>query len=184
MNISVSRRTKTFIAKWGGLVLAALLVVPISILGGMFLHASTRVDDTLSWVTGAISLGNILSPGPSTGSPPGVVYRIPIIITNGTPDQAEITVEDAKIKLDELEFDIIGSAGWHGLIPGNSSLRFEGDIVLLPEDSKQLDGKTVNVVISGNIIAKVRYNFVEKERKIPVEISTIGIIPMPIVTSQ
>jgi hypothetical protein len=184
MKFSVSRRTRTFVAKWGGLVLAAILVIPISILGGMFLHASTRVDDTLSWVTEAISLGNILSPGPSTGSTPGVVYRIPIIIINGTPDPAEVTVLDARIKLDELEFDIVGSAGWHGDIPGNGSLTFEGDIVLKPEDSKQLDGKTVNVMISGSVRARASYKFVEKERTIPVEISTIGIIPMPIVTSQ
>jgi hypothetical protein len=163
MKITLPRRTRTFIAKWGGVVLAALMVIPIAFFGGTYLMANSRLDHTLNYVTQAVSLQNIIPAGPTADLPPDYIYHLFIVIQNDTPDAADVSITDASISLGNMPFEITGSAGWTGRVPARDYIVFEGDIKVLRQQSRELEDKVVPVKISGYITVKARYGFVEKE---------------------
>ena len=180
MKINISRRrVKTIFAKWGGLILAAALVVPIAILSTTYLYANNRVDNTISWVTQNITIVNFDVAKPMPEIPGSAIYYLSISIYNDTPTSAHISITDAKMSLGDLNLAIIGSAGWQGNIAENSLLVFGGGIAISPDDAQQLGDQTLVMVITGTITAKVHFAFIEKEETRQFKITTEAVIPPP-----
>ena len=179
MKITLSRRQRAFFAKWGGVVLAAILVMPIAFFGGTYLMANSRIDATLAYVTQDVRLFSLEPIGPTDELPPDAVYRVILSVNNDTLTPADVTVTDASISLGNYYFDIVGSAGWHGTVPAKTIVIFEGDIVVPRAVSRDLDGKNVPINVEGEISAKVRYAFVERQDSRRFKSSTEGIIPRP-----
>ena len=176
MRFNRSRRMRAFAAKWGGLVIAILVVIVLAVFGGIYLYASTRVDATLNWVTQDYRILSFQWVGMSTEQPLDAVYHLTISINNNTDTPADIDITGAGLSLDELRFEITGSAGWNGTVPANGFIVFEGDITLKPADSQELEGRNVILEISGTVTANASYSFIEKEKSRPLLISTVGII--------
>jgi len=195
MRINLSRRRiKAFIAKWGGLVLAAILIVPITAIGGTFLYANSRVDNTTNWVTQAITMTDFEAVELPSETATAIAYRIVISIDNSTPDAAQIIISDAKLTffdaanarlpVNGASFNLVGSADWQGRIIGKSILAFEGYIDIGHDDAQALWDKPLILRITGNATAKARHAFVEKEETRPLNISTEVTIPYPSVTQD
>ena len=179
MKISFSRRMKAFMAKWGGLILAAVLVLPLAGFGGTYLYANSRVDDTLTWVTQEITLNSFLFAGVPLDPPRRVIYHIVIGVHNRTPDAAQVNITGARVKLNEVNYDIVGSAGWQGTVAGKDDKVFEGDIVLPYDTYLELINRTLDLEVTGNIKATAHYSFVDKEAERPIKITTEVIFPPP-----
>ena len=163
MKINVTRRQRAFFAKWGGVVVATILIIPLSLFGGTFLLANSRIDNTLNYVTQAVNVLNIIPAGPTDDLPPDYVYKLYIYVQNDTPDPAEVSITDATITIEKFGYEITGSAGWSGLVPGKGTSTFEGDITVLREQVREWEDQPVVIKIRGTINVKARYGFVEKE---------------------
>ena len=185
MKIVLSRRMRAFLAKWGGLVLAVILILPISVLGGLYLYANSRVENTANWVTQAISISKIEGVGLSLDPSPGVVYRITLSVDNSTPDSAQISITNAKLTLDGGNFIIHGASGWQGRVEKESILSFDGEFAIALDSSLDLWDRPLTMVITGTVKAKVRCAFVTKEETRPLYILVEEIIlPAPSEVSQ
>ncbi len=179
MKISISRRQRAFIAKWGGVVIAAILIIPIAGFGGTFLLANSRIDSTLNYVTQAVNLVDIISAGTTSDLPPDYVYHLKLIVHNGTSSPADVIINDASIAIEKFAYEINGSAGWSGHIEANGNATFEGDITVKREQLKEFEDKWVTVKITGIITVKARYGFVDKEQTGLVRLSPKVMFPRP-----
>ena len=165
MKIGLSRRSRAFIAKWGGLVLASVLVLPIAVLGGTYLYASGRVDATTNYVTQAIYIAGlevmVQAPEPTSNT----TYRLFLGIYNETPDAAQISIANAKLQMNDYTFEIIDSTGWQDRVAGNSVLTFQVDIIIGPDNVPTLSSEPLDVTLkmTGTMTARARYAFVSKE---------------------
>jgi hypothetical protein len=179
MKINLPRRTRAFLAKWGGVVMATVLIIPIALLGGTFLMANSRIDSTLNFVTQAVTLNGFIFAGPTPDLPPDYVYRLSIIVHNGTADAADVEITDAGVTIGKLAYEITGSAGWSGRVEAKDYTIFEGDITILRSQYKELENKPVTLKISGTLNVKGRYGFVEKTETRLIRINPIVIFPPP-----
>ncbi len=177
MKISISRRQRAFIAKWGGVVIAAILIIPIAGFGGTFLLANNRIDSTLNYVTQAVNLVDIISVGTTSDLPPDYVYHLKLIVHNGTSSPADVSITDASITIEKFAYEITGSAGWNGRIEAKDNATFEGDITVKREQLKEFEDKMVAVKVTGMITVKARYGFVEKEETGLVRLSPEAMFP-------
>ncbi|MCL2150587.1 MAG: hypothetical protein FWH51_06675 [Dehalococcoidia bacterium] len=175
MKIRLPRRMKAFIAKWGGLVLAAILVLPMAAIGWAYLYANIRIEATTNFVTQAITITGFEPAELTSETTSGTVYRLYLSIINETPNAAQITITNAsKLLLNDISFDIAGSADWQGHVAGESNLHFEGYIVLDADDTQKLDGQPLTLKIAGTITAKAQYAFWSKEETRSFNISASG----------
>ncbi len=180
MKIVLSRRMRAFIAKWGGLVLAVILILPISILGVIYLYANSRVENTANWVTQAISISSIDGVGLAPETTSVVVYRLTLAVDNSTADAAQIRITNAKLMLDGTVFAINGSADWLGRVEKESVLNFEGEFAIDMNNALDLWDRPLTMVITGTVTANVRCAFVTKEETRPVNIIVEEVIlPAP-----
>ena len=142
--------------------MASVLVIPVALFGGTFLLANKRVDSTLNYVAQAVNLVDISYVGNTPELPPDYTYHIKVIVQNGTSDPANVGITHALITIQEITFDIIGSAGWKAWVEAKGMVIFEGDIIVKRAQLKELADKTVTVQVSGYVTVKSRYGFVEK----------------------
>lgn len=170
------RRLKTFFAKWGGLVLAAVMVLPIAIIGGLYLNANTRIDNTTNWVTQAIAIT-----GFEVGDPvpdiEDIVYYLYLYIDNGTPDDAQISITNPRLTINGLIFDILNTDTWHGTIAKKDILVLGGAVIISADEAQKLEDKIITLRLTGTVTAKARYAFVSKEETRSINVIYEAVIP-------
>lgn len=172
--VSLSRRMKTFLAKWGGIVLAAILVVLAAVFGGMYLYASSRIDSTLAWVTQDVSLVPPgLTPSSVVENPPGGVYLMALRVDNPSSDPATVELSGISISLDEFLFEVVPIDLWQETVNPSGYILFSGNITIGLDTIKALSERgTVGVEINGAVSAQARYKWVGKDLERPVKITT------------
>ncbi len=172
----MQRRFKTFFAKWGGLVLAVVLVIPAAYFGGTYLYASSRVEATLAWVTQDVNLDDsFLTLVSKQNEPPQSTYRLVLVVNDRMADVAELEVSDITVKLNEFTLPVTEIGSWQkGIVPGGSA-SFEGDITLSSETVQKLAAAgRVDYTISGTIKGTAHYSWVKKTRTEPISLSSHG----------
>jgi hypothetical protein len=166
---------RAFVAKWGGLILAAMLVLPIAIFGGTYLYANSRVEATLNWVTQEVTMTNFVAvdffPGETEDSPGYAIYYLTVVVTNRTPDAAEVSLNGIRATMDEYNLEINGADEWHGTVNGNDATVFEGNIILPLDIYDELSSRdSINTEITGGITATTHYMFIDRESSRPISI--------------
>jgi hypothetical protein len=170
--VKPTRRTRTFLAKWGGIIVAAILVAAIAGFGSTYLYAAGRVNGTLAWVTQNINLSQMGAAG-TLEDPPRAIYRVILQVDNPTADSAEVTVSDLFVTLDELNLEMEKLGDWTKTVPPAGTVRFEGNIII---DTILITILTergaVDLFITGNIDANAAYGMVNKSAQRPIRIVT------------
>jgi hypothetical protein len=170
--VSLSRRLKTFMAKWGGILVASILVIIIAIFGSMYLYDAGRVNGTLAWVTQNINLA-VIGQSDRLENPPRAIYRFIMQLENPTADSAVITVSDLNVLLDEFTQVAEPYGLWEKTVSPTGKVNFEGDITLTAETLNTLVSRgRVNLEITGNIHASSEHGLVNKEAERPINIKT------------
>jgi hypothetical protein len=178
-NAHMRRKIKTFWAKWGGLIIATAIVVPLSILGGNAIYDNGLVDTTLTWVTQDIIL---VPPGIAFSTiqedPPRSVYHLELQVNNQTTTSANVVISDVSTALDEFKLTVTPTNSWQETIgPGGRAI-FEGNITFTPDIVSQLTQRGMaNVVVSGVIQVSAKYGWLQKNVKRPINISTTILLP-------
>jgi mono/diheme cytochrome c family protein len=171
----MQRRFKTFFAKWGGLVISVLIVVPAAYFGGTYLYASSRVEATLAWVTQDVNVGNAFLSNPVSKQvePPQSTYRLVLQVNNRMADVADLTVSGLAVKLNEFDFAVTEYGPWQQQIDPGGTVTFAGDFILAADTIARLTAANrVNYAISGTITATARYSWVKKGRSEKIELSS------------
>jgi hypothetical protein len=173
-NAHMRRKIKTFAAKWGGLILATVVVIPLSIFGGNAIYDNSLVDTTLTWVTQDIIL---VPPGIAFSTiqmdPPRSVYHLELKVNNKTTTPANVVISEVSAALDEFKLTVTPTNAWQETIFSGGTALFDGNIVFTPDIVSQLTQRGMaNVVISGVIQVSAKYGWLEKEVKRPINIST------------
>ena len=173
------RRLKTFVAKWGGLVIIAALVLPIAIVGVAYIHASSRVDGVPGLISQYVTITNLEAVEQTPDTVSSVTYRLTISVMNDTTTTAQVKITDARLALDDLTFDLAGSDAWQGRVAGKNIHDFYGYIVIGPDAAQELDNKLLTLKITGFITVSAKYAFVSNEETRPFNITTEASIPRP-----
>jgi len=130
--LTFSRRLKTFWANWGGLFIATILVIIAFVFLGIYLYSSSRVNNTLAWVTQDITLAAI-GQTKQIEDPPSAVYHFILLVNNPTVDSATVTISDIKVNLDEFELVATPYGSWEKSIESNGKTSYEGEFTLTAE---------------------------------------------------
>ncbi len=170
--LGLTRRMKTFMAKWGGIFLASIMVVIAFIFLGMYLYASSRVNSTLAWVTQNITLAAMGQTG-TLENPPRAVYRFILQVNNPTADPAVVSISNIDIILDEFTLVSEPFGSWKKTVDSSGQGDLEGDFTITAETLNTLISRgTVKLGVTGEISASVKYGLVNKEAERPVKIDT------------
>jgi hypothetical protein len=171
----MQRRFKTFFAKYGGLVIAVILVIPAAYFGATYLYAASRVEATLAWVTQDVNVGNsfLSDPVNKQVEPPQSTYRLALRVNNRMADVAELEVSDLTVTLNQFTFPLTEYGAWQKQINPGGSVIFEGDFTLSSDIIEKLTAAgRVNYTITGTIQATARYSWVRKGRTEPIDLSS------------
>jgi len=159
-------------AKWGGIIVASILVAAVAGFGSAYLYAAGRVNGTLAWVTQNINLSQMGAAG-TLEDPPRAIYRVILQVDNPTADSAEVSVSALFVTLDELNLEMEQLGDWTKTVPPAGTVSFEGNIVI---DTVLISILTergmVDLFITGEIEAGADYGMVSKSAQRPVRIAT------------
>ena len=173
------RRVRTFLAKWGAILLATVVVAIIAGVGGTYLYAVSRVDSTLAWVTQNINLAQMGAAG-TLENPPRAIYRVILQIDNPTPDDAITMISELYITLDEINIELEPVGFWTKVIHPTASADFEADMIISTDIMTILTQRqNVELVITGTVIANANYGVVHKELSRPILITTTAQFAVP-----
>jgi len=170
--VKTTRRTKTFMAKWGGIIIASILVAAIAGFGSTYLYAAGRVNGTLAWVTQNINLSQMGAAG-TLENPSRAVYRVILQVDNPTADSAEVTVSNLFVTLDELNLEMEKLGEWAKTVAPAGTVSFEGNIIIDTTIITILTARGfVNLYVTGDIEASAAYGMVNKTTQRPIRIAT------------
>jgi hypothetical protein len=170
--LTFSRRLKTFWANWGGLFIATILVIIAFVFLGIYLYSSSRVNNTLAWVTQDITLAAI-GQTKQIEDPPSAVYHFILLVNNPTVDSATVTISDIKVNLDEFELVATPYGSWEKSIESNGKTSYEGEFTLTAETLNTfIERETVHITVTGTINARCQYWTIERESERPINIAT------------
>jgi len=171
--VSVKHRVKVFVSNWFGVIIAVLIMLVTGSLGFTYLQISSRLDNTLAWVTQYINLevpnsivrtGTI---GPVT-APSGYVFHIVVQVGNESTTPADVTLSNMNIVMESVPIVITESGPWTKTVMqtsgnGTGLEDFEGDFTIDAQTFAGLVAKgTVDIDIKLHVYARAKYGFMSK----------------------
>ncbi len=168
--MSIKHRVRIFVSNWFGVIIAVLIMLVTGTLGFTLLAISSRLDNTMAFVTQLIvlqSTGGIVKTG-TIESPPGYVFHVVTQVGNETPIAAEVTLSNLSIVMESVPIVITESGLWTKTITqasggGTGFEDFEGDFTIDAQTYAGLVAKgTVDIDIKLHVYASARYGFMSK----------------------
>ena len=168
--MSVKHRVKVFVSNWFGVIVAVLIMLVPGTLGFTYLQISSRLDNTLAFVTQLIELKapNGIARTGTTESPPGYVFHVVTQVGNETPIAAEVTLSNMSIVIESVPIVITENGPWTKTITqasgdGTGFEDFEGDFTIDAQTYAGLVTKgTVDIDIKLHVSASAKYGFMRK----------------------
>lgn len=168
--MSIKHRAKLFVSNWFGVIIAVLIMLVTGTLGFTYLQISSRLDNTMAFVTQLIelkTLNGIVKTG-TIESPPGYVFHVVTQVGNETPIAAEVTLSNMSIVIESVSIVITESGLWVKAITQDSGAGtgfedFEGDFTIDAQTYAGLVAKgTIDIDIKLHVYASARYGFMSK----------------------